>query len=208
MMLKSRILIPMAVVAIIAFATVVSQTRSAKADPGIPDSADAKQIMATVERAYRLFNSAGRTGDVSEFPAVFTDTADYPYTDALRQQMATEFGVEAKDVQGAGYLTAIMARYVAQGRAAQQLQAALAKARAENREITTEELQQVAASNQGILPPYVLDAKTTLTYESIEIDGDRATVRYDDEAALQEAILVRLNGNWLIASMRPIKIHF
>ena len=56
--------------------------------------------------------------------------------------------------------------------------------------------------------PSPVVAKTNLTYESIEIAGDRATVRYDDGAALQEAILLKIKGQWYIAGITPVWAHF
>lgn len=47
-----------------------------------------------------------------------------------------------------------------------------------------------------------------MDFEKIEIDGDRAIVRYDDGAALLEATLVRVGGRWLIAKIEPLDVHF
>ena len=84
------------------------------------------------------------------------------------------------------------------------------KARSENRQLSSTELQELIKANHGQLPSLgsPVTGKTILTFESIEINRDRAIVRYDDGAALQEAILVKINGRWLIASIIPIWIHF
>ena len=58
------------------------------------------------------------------------------------------------------------------------------------------------------LPDSSLPGRFPLTYISIKIDNDKAYVRYDDGPALQEAILVRVNGIWFIAGIIPIQIHF
>jgi hypothetical protein len=60
-----------------------------------------------------------------------------------------------------------------------------------------------------VLPPGSIEsAPLKLDFRNINIKGDRAVVRYDDGAALLEAILVRENGRWLIGNIKPIEIHF
>ncbi len=73
--------------------------------------------------------------------------------------------------------------------------------------LTAMQAQYISIS-QGTMGIPVTANKTVLIFESIEISGDRAIVRYDDGAALQEAILVKINGRWFIASIVPIWVHF
>ena len=55
----------------------------------------------------------------------------------------------------------------------------------ESSEITAEEFQAVIQANHGQMPALgsPVTTQTTLTYQSMEIIGDKATVRYDDGAA-------------------------
>lgn len=182
----------------------------AKAYPGVPDTPDTKQIIAVMERAYQLIGRASHSFDVSEFPAVFVDTDDYQITDEQREAIAATLGVPNSDVGNVGYLTAMQLKYVSMGRGANLLREAMEKAKAENRQLSSTELQDLAKANHGQLPSLgsPITNKAVLTFESIVVEGERAIVRYDDGAALQEAIVVKVNGRWLIASIVPIWIHF
>jgi hypothetical protein len=189
---------------------VASQIFHVKADVAIPDTPDAKQIMATMNLAYQVLGRASQTFDVSEFPDVFIDTEDYTLTDEQQKTIAEALGLSVADVKNAGYLTAIQAKYISRGRGAKLLQEALEKARTENRELTATQFQEIVKANHGQWPSSnaITANKTVLTFESIEIIGNRAVVRYDDGAALQEAIVLKQDGRWLIASILPIWVHF
>ena len=205
---KSNILI------IILFAVglgiLAAQIHPAKANAGIPNTSDAKQIMAVMNRAYQVLGTTSQSFDVSEFPNVFVDTEDYELTDEQQKTVAEALGLNAAEVKNAGYLTAMQAKYVSRGRGAKLLQEALEKARAENRELSATAFQEIVKANHGQWPSgsAITTNKTVLTFESIEINGNKAIVRYDDGAALQEAILVKQEGRWLIASIMPIWVHF
>jgi hypothetical protein len=196
------------VIAILGTMLLILRSHEAQAAPGVPNTPDAKQIMALMDKAYQILGHASQAFDVSEFPAVFIDTEDYKLTDQQREAVANVLGETVAD--NAGYLTAMQAQYISRGQGAKSLQAALDKAKAENRELTADEFQEIVTANHGQVPSLgsPITAKTVLTYESIQINGDKAIVRYDDGAASQEAILVKVNGRWLIASITPIWIHF
>jgi len=176
----------------------------------IPNTSDAKQIMAVINRAYQVLGTTSQSFDVSEFSDVFVDTEDYELTDEQRKMVAEALGLSAAEVKNAGYLTAMEAKYISRGRGAKLLQEALEKARAENRELSATEFQEIVTANHGHWPSSsaITTNKTALTFESIGINGNKAIVRYDDGAALQEAILVKREGRWLIASIVPIWVHF
>lgn len=207
---KKNILVAIVIVTIVLVSIVLLQPYQANASPGIPNSPDAQQIMAVMDRAYQLIGHASQSFDVSEFSAVFVDTDDYEITDEQRDAIAATLGVPISDVGNIGYLTAMQLKYVSMGQGASLLREAMKKAKAENRQLSPADLQELAKANHGKLPSLgsPVTKKTVLTFESIEIEGDRASVRYDDGAALQEAILVKVNGKWLIASIKPIWIHF
>lgn len=177
---------------------------------GVPDTPDARQIASTMQRAYHLRGVAARTFDVSEFPSVFTDTPDYELSRDQRDLVSRAFGKQvAPDT--AGYLTYMQAYYLSWGEGAARLQAAVDRANAEGRTLTSEEMASLVKANGDRVPalgradPLYEDK---LTYYSIAIDGDRAWVQYDDGAALQKALLVKVNRQWLIAGIWPIEVHF
>lgn len=176
---------------------------------GVPDTPDARQVMSTMQRAYHLRGVAARTFEVTEFPSVFTDTPDYELSKDQRDLVSRAFGQQV--AEDAGYLTYMQAYYVIWSEGATRLQAALDKAKAEGRELTSEEMQSLVKANDDRVPalgrtdPLYEDK---LTYESIAIDGDKAWVQYDDGAALQKALLIKVNGQWLIAGIWLIQVHF
>lgn len=197
------------VILLIGSLAVSSQIFHVDANAGIPDAPDAKQIMGVMDRAYQLIGHASQTFDVSEFPSVFIDTEDYKFTDKQKEALSEVLGVSVAEVESTGYLTAMQAQYITRGQGAVLLRAALDKAKLENRKLTAEEFQEIVKANHGQVPSLgsAITTKTELVFESIEINGNKAIVRYDDGAALQEAILVK-EARWLIASIVPIWTHY
>src|SRR5689334_22675494 len=113
------------------------QSTQAKAAPGVPNTPEARQIMAVMERAYQIIGIASQTFDVSEFSSVSIDTPDYKLT---AQQAEAVAGVLGKTVEkNSGYLMAMQAHYISLGQGASLLKAALDRAKAENRELTAQE---------------------------------------------------------------------
>lgn len=190
-------------------ATFVFLRGTSKADPGIPNTPESHQIRATLTRAYELMGIAARTFDVSAFPTVFVDTPDYRLSDQQRETIRQVLGSEA--AEKGGYLTAMQAYYISWGKGAAALEIALEKARAENRSLTADEMQEIIKANGGQVPTLARQdpvSVTQLEFRSIKIEGDRAVVQYDDGAALQEAVLVKIGGQWFIASIKPIWVHY
>lgn len=185
-----------------------AQSNRIQADAEASNAPDAARVKAVMARAYDLIGTAAQTYDVSDFATVFVDTTDYQLTPKQQEGVAAILGSEA--AQKAGYLTAMQAHYLSLGHGAKLLQAALAQAKAGGRELSAAEFQALIKANHDQVPtlPSPVAAKTNLAYESIAMAGDRATVRYDDGAALQEAILVHINGQWYIAGITPVWVHF
>ena len=85
------------------------------------------------------------------------------------------------------------------------------KAKINNHSLTEEEMEELTKQNyseQPYLPDSSLPGRFPLEYVSITIDNDKAYVRYDDGPALQDAILIRVNGRWFVAGIIPIQVHF
>lgn len=167
--------------------------------------------MAVMEQAYQLMHGTSiPTFDVNRFAEVFIDAADV--------QLSTEWQEYVSEMRGSavtenvGYLTAMQTKWKHFQEGDRLARAALVKAQAENRDLTTEEWQELAKQNHGVQPPIFDEAdpmyKPNLRYDAIEIDQDKATVRYDAGQALQEAILRLVNGRWFIADIRAIQVHF
>ncbi len=168
-------------------------------------------IRATLTRYYVLLRETPvQTLDVQQFAQVLADTADFPLKIEVERHITAILGAErAKD---AGYLTAMQAKWTHMQQGDRLARAAIAQAKAENREVSPEEWQALAAQNHGMLPPTFSEPdpsyKVALTYESVKIEADRAIVRLDDGIAYQEAILRKINGRWYIVNITPLNVHF
>lgn len=181
----------------------------ARAGINIPNTQDSQDIQEVIHHSYTVFRGALRNGgDVSEFQNVFTNTSDYSYeNDDVRAFVSLVLGVE--EANNGGYLTVMQAKYIAYGCAIRMFKETEKLAKKENREVTPEEFKSIQDNCYGVIPPSLSDgAPPKLEFKIIDIEGDRATARYDDGAALLEATLVRENGRWLIANIKPVEIHF
>jgi hypothetical protein len=181
----------------------------------IPDTPETREIMATIERAYDVLAIPFDTLDVNKLSEVFIDDPVFRNKLTLDQRGEAQTRVNKILGPGAaenfGYLTAMKAKRLQQQHGAKLLKAATDKAKSTNRSITEEEWKELAQQNYGerpYLPDLSLPGRFPLQFQSIEIDNDKAYVRYDDGPALQEAILVRVNGRWYVAGLIPIHVHF
>lgn len=181
----------------------------------IPDTPEAREIMATMERAYDILAVPFDTLEVSKLSEVFID--DPIFLESLTSEQRKEAQARISTILGAktaenfGYLTAMKAKRLHQQHGATLLKAAVSKAKTSDGMLAEEEMVDLTKQNYGktpYLPDSSLPGRFPLTYISIKIDNDKAYVRYDDGPALQEAILVRVNGIWFIAGIIPIQIHF
>lgn len=174
-----------------------------------PVPADSQQIQDVIHHSYTVFRGALRNGgDVSGFDEVFINTDDYHYENKEVQEFVElVYGPEIAN-QG-GYLTTLKAKYTAYGCAVRKYKDFERTAKKEDRRVSSDEFRIIRENCYGMLPPSLNEGPPPkLDFEKIEIDGDRAIVRYDDGAALLEATLVRVGGRWLIAKIEPLDVHF
>lgn len=181
----------------------------------IPDTPETREIIAALEHAYDVLAVPFDTLDVNKLAEVFID--DPIFLERLTQEQRSDAQNRVRIILGAdvakdfGYLTAMKAKRIHQQHGAQLLKAALANANSTQQDFTQEEWQQLEAQNYGerpYLPDLSLPGRFPLQIQTIELDGDKAYVRYDDGPALQEAILVRINKQWFVAGIIPINVHF
>lgn len=190
---------------------------------GIPDTEDARQIQATILRAYELYEIAARTYDVSEFPEVFADDPGVPLTRDQRQRLEEWFGPVPED---AGYLTYVTGCYTKVAESDRLFEEAWARATAEGRDhllpqdyLTPEEWTEIQESNRPIPPPPPAPPRPSMSveevadsirentrFDSVVINDDKATVLFDDGATLNEATLVRSAGKWYIAGVERLAV--
>lgn len=172
--------------------------------------AEAKAVTDTLEQFYKILDTPIEVMDINQFAEVLIDSSEFKRTPEWQGYLSQI--LDAKTVQSAGYLTAMRAKWTTLQHGNQLVKAAFAKAQANGRDITAEEWQEIAEQNHGMLPPAIYHSESghdaSLSYEVIDVVGDRAVVRYDDGAAFQETILRQVNGRWFIANIEAIRVHF
>lgn len=186
-------------------------SQQSNADIGVGDHPEFDEINAVMNRAYELFSTPIEEVDIHQFSQVLIDTPDFQLT--IEQQNYVEQILGSEAVAGAGYLTAIQAKHVHLQNGARLLDAAEEKAAAEHRPLTSEEVEAIRLQNYGAYPPSReypehLGRKPKLQFMSLEVTGDRAVLVYDSGPALQEAILVRIDKQWFIASNVVLQAHY
>lgn len=189
----------------------------------IPGTEDARQIRATILRAYELYEIAGRTYDVSEFPEVFADDPRVPLTRDQRERLEEWFGPVPED---AGYLTYVTGCYTKVAESDRLFEEAWAKATAEGRDhllpqdyLAPEEWREIQESNGPIPPPPPAPPRPSVSveevadwiqqntrFDSLVIKDDKAIVLFDDGATLNESTLVRCAGKWYIAGVKRLAV--
>lgn len=187
----------------------------------VPDTEEAREIQATIVEAYKLYYIAGQTYDVSQFPSVLANDPEVPLTRDQRERLRDWFGTVPKD---AGYLTYVTACYTNAERWDRLVEEAWAKARAVGRDylvpedyLTPEELRQIKELNRPIPTPparrfpssmsaeeYVEWKWQNTRFDSVVINGDRATVIFDDHWDLNEATLIRSAVAWYLAGVKRV----
>lgn len=175
----------------------------------IPDTSEAHEIIATIERAYALLDTPVELLNFDEFDAVFIDHPDYlkeiseDRRTALQEQITEQLGAEA--AQTFGYRTSMKSKRIADRNRIIEVRAMMDRAKAENRELTQEELNEIAKNNHGTIPalsdlsapPFV----RKLEYFSLKIDGDTARAIYDEGVTGRTAILKQIDGKWYVAGI-------
>lgn len=213
----------------------LQQQTEALAPFQLPDTPEAHNVVAVVEQYYAILDKSGApTFDVNEFAKVLVDTSDFTPEPKHEAYIALVVGPQA--ASKSGYFTAMQARVLhvwhwdeLNTAAHTTLQAQTAKgesllcytltliSRAVKRfwcgySYTLAELQEVVQSNfesspGGFIAPGSGD-KERLIFRYVAVNWDKAIVRYDSLSALQEATLIKIDGHWLIANIKLLRIHF
>lgn len=160
-------------------------------DLNTPTAHEIAQVLQTAQQI-EIQLACDSASDVNQLQAVMMDTADAELDSATRSNIARVFGVTR--AQHAGYLTAMQAYYLT-------LRGNFSAA------------QNFASPQITPTPKPTVYCPTLLRAPHIELKAlwlgdERARVQYDDGAALQEAILVKRNGQWFIVAVKLLQIHF
>ncbi|RPI35233.1 MAG: hypothetical protein EHM70_00345 [Chloroflexota bacterium] len=173
----------------------------------------AGEIYAALEQGQTALAVGALNWDCGQYSDIFVDTTDHRLTADTKAYIDQVLGSGAST--HAGYYTAMYATCIHGSRIIPLYEALISQARAENRDLTGEEWDELKKANFGEIPPAPPPEGATvpeivLDIQSIRVTlgGKKAVVLFDDGSALLKAILVRIDGRWWIASVVAQKVHF
>lgn len=185
--------------------TALVAVKLGSADTGIPDTKDAKEIQAVIQKSYDLEVKAARDFDTSEFSSVFVNDARVPLDKSTKEfvkKVKIKKGETLKDDYG--FLDYKKAYFELWQTGAVESEAIQEKAKKENRDLTSDEKKAMAENMHRSTGP---DKKVSLIFHSIKIDGDMATAIFDDGPRVNEFHLVKINNQWSIAGWIILEVH-
>ena len=173
----------------------------------IPDTHEAKEIMKTIERAYDIEAEAAYTFDLKKFPTVFINNPRFP-VDPSTLEVVREM-TDNPSLESAGWLDYKIAYYSWMNSAILHSEALHAKAKKESRELTDDEKKSLIDSNGRTAPGRVDNPirDQPLTFMSVNINDDTATVILNDGPTTIELTVVLVDKQWYIAGIKGISIH-
>lgn len=168
--------------------------------PNFPDTQEAKKVIKAIENSYDVEAKAAYTFDLSEFHTVFINDSRFP---VMSDTLETVRQLTRKpSLESAGWLDYKMAYYSWVRDSILLFEAVHAKAKAENRDLTEEERKSLVDPWGRIAP-----ARTTgfirrapITYLTLEITNDIATVTLLRDAYHSKLSLVLFNEEWYVAN--------
>jgi len=178
----------------------------------MPDTADAQQIMRTIQRAYELEAKAACTFDISEFPTVFINDPRGGALDPSTAEFVRDV-LNGPSLPAPGYLDYKVAYYQWWAEGAARWEALQARAAAEGRNLTQDEMASLVDSKgrmagpRGCPGPEAGGSKIDLEFLSLHINGDVASVVFDDGPRTNQMTLVKVNHQWYIAGNRILALH-
>lgn len=181
--------------------------KSSKAFINLPANAEEQAVTDALEKAYEVLDIPFDQLNLSQLSEVFID---HPYY--LEQLSAEEIAslqlytikIQGKDaLDNFGYLTSMRTKRMHQQRGAELLKTAEARAFKENREVTPEEFKVLKEMNHGREPwiPGHEPFQRKLQYFSLNIEDDKAMVKYDEGVTGRTAVLVKVDGQWYVAGI-------
>lgn len=191
----------------LAFGAGAPSKQSSDRARSIPDTTEAKEIQRTIEKAYMIEEIAARTFDTTEFAKVFiNDPRGGKLDDSTLQFVEEVLGINRTS---AGYLDYKLAYYKWWEAGAQKIEALQAKAQAEGRPLTPEEVSSLIDGSGRIAMPRAQGpvSEIWLDFYSISINGDIAVAIFDDGPRTNRMTLVKVDGKWYIAGNEILAVH-
>ncbi len=191
------------------FSIISSKAAQSKPDPNysIPDTSEATEIIETIEKAYDIEAESTFTLDIKKFPNVFVNDPRYPVSSETLETIREL--TNNPSLETAGYLDYKTAYYSWRINATLNAEKIKEKAKQENRELTDDEIKSLVDVNGRIAPerPPSPSRSLPLTFLSVAINDDIATVVLDDGPWTLEMYLVSIDAKWYIAGVKGLIFH-
>ncbi len=173
----------------------------------IPETPEVKEIMRRVEVAYDIEAEASYSFDLSKFPTIFISDSRFSVNPDVLEfvRMATDNPL----LERTGYLDYKIAYYTWWKDGVSLSDEIRARAEAENRNITEEELNTFLATKWANVPGHVVDPirHFKIKFISVNIDNDVATVVTQIDLKITEMYLVRREEQWYVAGDKDSSIQ-
>ena len=170
------------------------------------DTPDTKDIIRLIETAYDVEAEAAYSFNTEKFSTVFINNSNHVVVPEKLEFI--RFFINDPVLEKAGYLDYKTAYYNWWSDSTSRFEALKEKAKAENREVTQEEINSFIDSKWSMAPARgeSPERKNLLRFISIEIINDTATVYLNDGYQLVILYLVRVDGQWYIAGNKELTL--
>jgi len=196
----------LAVLSISIFA--LNKHNRAEANSDILDTEEAKQIQEVIAKSYEIEAIAANTFDTSLFSSVFVND---PRGGSLSES-TNEFikSVTTNNAsENLGYLDYKLAYYNWWKQGALKFEQLQTKATQEGRSITKDELKTLIDEHGRLAIPrsQISSQDQTLKFLSLSINGEIASVIFDDGPRTNKMIVVKIKDKWYIAGNMILSVH-
>lgn len=181
---------------------------SEKAQEGIPQTQDARDIQEVIQKSYDLEGMAGRTFDTSSFKDVFINDPRFELDPSTVKFITDVTNEPIKDKYG--YLDYKLAYFNWWKEGALKIERYRAKAKEEGRQsLTEEETKSLMDENGRAAAPRLQGdfEPNVLYFFTIDVHDDIATATFDDGPRTVKMTLVKVKDKWLIAGATILSIH-
>lgn len=208
-MLKKRVIVlTVAVMLVIMIFSLRHSPSVGRTEQGIPQNKHAEQILDVIKRSYEIEAKAGRIFDTTLFDKVFIND----YRGGELSPSTVDFIINVTgDVSKVnyGYLDYKLAYYSWWNSGAVKYEEIKAKADKEERSLTREEMASLVDKKGRIAVPRLKGdyVPNQLTFISMDIQEDTATVVFDDGPRTNQMIMVKVDNKWYVAGNKILLVH-
>jgi len=172
----------------------------------IPDTPESQEVIQKIETAYDIEAEAAYSFNTEKFSSVFFNDPRYEISPE-EIEFIREFTHDPSLVT-AGYLDYKIAYYNWWKDSALRYQALKEKAKAENREITQNEIKPFIDSKWGMAPAQEESPirEISLRFISVNVKDDMAIVYLDDGIRIINLAVVLIDNQWYIAGEKRVSL--